>query len=138
MITEDTRKLVDCPCGCGRDIPKISGSVENGNSKTNFYAYLMDEGDGPNLWLMLQSGPWFEDGLDCAIVVRSVRDEDGLTAYLKGQRASPWKDIEIPELKFLTREEVMAQEGGKAWVFRVHDEITHHHREISRFMWPDA
>lgn len=134
MINLDNRKEVNCPCGCERKVPLLVGSIEAELMSPSFRVYLMDDGTGPNMWMMLHTGSWHDYECDCAIIIHSVLGEDGITSYLEEQSDSPWKKIDIPELHFLSRDEVINQEGGKEWVFETFNYFLDNQAEVHEFL----
>ena len=129
------RQVEDCPCGCQRQVPHLFGEIRRDSSSLVFRAYLMqDTKDKPNLWLMLVTGPWGDDPRDCAIVVQAISEPKGVRAYLTEQKQSPWKDIRIEELRFLNRDEVLLQDGGKDWVFNIFDHFIEEQDEVQAFL----
>ena len=138
MIKTESRKEKECPCGCGRSVPYLSGTIEQGNSKSFFWAYLLEDGDGPHLWLMLHSGPWDGFSRDCAAVIHAYPEKGELKCFLSDQPESPWKNIDIEQLHFLTREEILLRPNGKSWVFRVHDYFVDNQNEVNAFLQPNT
>ena len=134
MINIETRKEVKCPCGCERKVPLISGSIETEATCPSFSAYLMNDGSGPNMWLMLHTGPWEGYEKDCAVLIHSIQEKDGISSYLKSQSESPWKEVKINELHFLNRDEVLAQEEAKSWVFETYEYFIEGVKEVDDFL----
>ncbi|TQV88268.1 hypothetical protein [Aliikangiella coralliicola] len=114
-------------------MPLLIGSIEAESMLTYFRAYLMDDGAGANMWLMLHTGPWEPYEIDCAVLIHSVAGENGVTAYLKDQCDSPWKETNTQELHFLSRDEVLRQEGGKNWAFETYDYFIGNQNEVYDF-----
>ena len=136
MIEVSGRTTKQCPCGCGKEVPQIEGTVRDGDSFADFAAYLMSEDGMSNLWLMFHTGPWPGCERDCAIFVHSQTRPEGLHAYILNAEASPFGPEEIDNLHLMTREQVLAQEGGKEWLFTAHDEVVCGIHEISVFLEP--
>lgn len=81
----------------------------------------------PHLWVMLITGPWEGKSTDCAVVLHSVREPEGIRTYVAELRSSPWGKEDLQELQALTRDEVLSNPAAKEWVFEtwslvVHDE----------------
>jgi len=134
MIQTETQKSVDCPCGCERKVSKLSGQIKMDNSVPYYSAFLMNDGNGPNLWVMLHTGSWEPYKEDCAIIIQSIKEKEGLRSYLSDQNESPWKNQDIEGLHFLSRDEVLAQKGGKEWVFEIHDYFVENQNEVAKFV----
>ena len=94
----------------------------------------MNDGSGPNMWLMLHTGPWEGYKKDCAVIIHSVVDGEGITSFIKNHSDSPWKEVSIKELHFLTRDEVLAQEGAKYWVFETYEHFSEGVEEVDSFL----
>jgi hypothetical protein len=134
MIKVEARKEVSCPCGCERKVPLITGVIETEGACPFFRAYLMNDGSGANMWLMLHTGPWEGFQKDCAVIIHSVVEDEGITSNLKSQSASPWKEVSIEELHFLSRKEVLAQDGAKDWVFETYEYFSKGVEEVDSFL----
>ncbi len=126
-----------CPCGCERSFPRHSGMLHYSASGQAVYrAHLLEETIGePHLWLLLGTGSWLEDEpLGSWITVHSWTGNGQATARIEDPEKSPFTCEDSFEERLLTREEVLAQPGGKEWVFRCYDLIVENHPEVSRFL----
>lgn len=134
MIITESRKEKDCPCGCGQIVPYLSGTIKQGNSAPFFWAYLLDDGDGPHLWLMLHSGPWDGFSKDCAVIIHAYPESGELKCFISDQADSPWKTLDVEQVHFLSRKEVLTLPNGKNWAFRVHDYFVDNQEEVNAFL----
>jgi hypothetical protein len=136
MITTQSSRQIDRPCGCGARVSSISGSVENGSTPV-FRALLMSQCATPHLWVMLVTGPWEGRTKDCAVVIRSLRDENGIHSSLESVESSPWRNDAL-DLHPLSRDEVLAVPGAREWVFETWDILTTGQHEIAEFLYTGA
>jgi len=137
---EETWKSI-CPCGCGNEYTSISGTLKYGNdSELDFLAALMMHGErNKHIWFSFMTGSWFEDDArDCVITIHTWRDGDNVNTNVEDAEESPWKKSELlKKMRFLSRDEVASQEGGKEWAYDCYDLLAANHKDIYGFLLED-
>ena len=133
MIKVASKTHETCPCGCGELVPYFKGSIEAAGAFAFFYAYHLDDGNGPNLWLMIHVGSWLGQDQECAIVVQSRRDAGGVQSMLRDGINSPFHR-HSDKVHFLPRETILANDRACDWVFAMLEHFFQKHTETNEFL----
>lgn len=117
---------IACACGCQQTYPARTGLLDKDDGyQSLFMIALMKHNDVRNVWAVVGSGPWFAgDPRDCFASIVAWRSDDQIACALKDE--SPWHAYPLFAQnvgRILTRDEVLAQPGGKAWVFGTFDQL---------------
>jgi len=106
-----------CDCGCAQPYPSHVGLLRYGASETVFEAALMHgEAKQPHLWVLLGTGPWFDDdSRDCWLTVHAWLDDGNILTSIADPSGSPFTDEDACGGRWLSREDVLAQEGALEW-----------------------
>ena len=131
---ESIKKI--CPCGCGNEYTCLKGKLIYDDSNLLFLAALMEHCKNKHIWFAFITGPWIDnDNRDCVITIHTVRDEDKIGTNVEDPEESPWhKDEILNDFRFLNKEEVGRQQGGKEWAYRSFDALMANHEDISGFL----
>ena len=128
-ITDDIVEKWHCPCGCGKEFSRHTGFLHyDAESLAAYRVALMQEVEGdPHLWVLLGSGPWFEDDeRGCWLTLHSWLTPDGrLASRIEDPEDSPFSNEDAFEDRLLTRDEVFTQGGAAEWAFKCNDRSTH-------------
>jgi hypothetical protein len=130
-------ETLTCTCGCGNVFPLYSGllSYGSGNEVAFRAAHLSHQDSGPHLWLLLGSGPWFQDDArGCWLTLHSWIASEGVVAKVEEPVRSPFTARHAFEERRLSREEVLAQDGALEWAIERREELLQLHPESSRFL----
>lgn len=126
-----------CPCGCEQSIPVFWGELQYGpDRRVAFAAAHMEHCDnGPHVWLLLGSGPWFaDDERNCWVTMHLYTDEDNVVTRIEDPEESPFWRWERRQDRYLTREEVLSHEGGKEWAIDRRLDFEEHHVATADFL----
>ena len=126
-----------CPCGCGQVFPVFFGTLRySGDYELKFLAAHLEHCDsGPHVWFMLGSGPWFEDGRNCWITMHLyIDDDDNVVTRIEDPEGSPLWPSRNQEYRYLSREEVLTQEGAKEWAIGRRLDFEKHHSLTEHFL----
>lgn len=129
-----------CPCGCEQRFPVYSGRLQYGpDREAAFSVAHMHHGDsGPHVWLLLGSGPWFAgDDRNCWVTLHLFTDEENVITRIEDPSKSPFLHWEDRADRYLTREEVLSQEGGKDWAIDRRLDLENHHAATAEFLRKD-
>jgi hypothetical protein len=128
---------IECPCSCNSVFPMFSGLLKYGTSNEVAFriAHFSHEDSGPHLWLLLGSGPWFQDDTrGCWVTLHSWVASDSVIAKVEEPECSPFTAQHAFEERRLSREEVLSQNGGLQWAIERREELLRLHPESSRFL----
>lgn len=127
----------ECQCGCRNVFPLFTGMLRYGaGSEVAFrVAHLSHEDSGPHLWLLLGSGPWFQDdSRGCWVTLHSWVSSENVIAKVEEPEQSPFTEQHAFEERRLSREEVLSQNGGLEWAIERREDLLRLHPESSRFL----
>jgi hypothetical protein len=128
---------IACKCGCGRTYPLYTGMVGYGSESEVAFraAHFSHPAQTKHLWLLLGSGPWFaDDERGCWLILDSWINNSDLIARVEDRDRSPFQSEDIFHERFLTRSEVMTQEGAVDWEIERRDDLLREHEETRRFI----
>ena len=130
-----------CPCGCGLAYPFFSGMLRYGETREVAFRFAHfhqhHAGATKHLWLLLGSGPWFEDDpRGCWLVLDSRIDGDNFIARVCNCSDSPFSSQDIFDERFLTREEVLSRKGAMQWAIDRRDDLVTLHKPTREFILP--
>ncbi len=126
-----------CPCGCGQSVPVYLGQLRYGpDNHAGFAVTHMEHCEsGPHVWFMLRSGPWVAgDDRDCWVTMHLYTDNDNVVTRIEDPDKSPFWRWEKRTDRYLTREEVLSQEGGKDWAIDRRLDFEAHHQPTVHFL----
>lgn len=132
---------IACRCGCERRYPVYSGLMRYGDDgQVAFRLAHFDEVEGTrHLWLLLGSGPWFEeDARGCWLVLDSWVAGDRLIGRVMDAGESPFRTADIFDERFLTRHEVLSRSGALDWAMARRDELIELHPDTRRFVLEES
>lgn len=127
----------NCPCGCGQVFPVFTGRLRYGaeDEVTFKAAHLNHCESGPHLWLLLGSGPWFEgDARNCWVTLHVWVDDKNVKTSITDPTESPFWLERTDKERYLTRDEVLSQKGGKEWAIERRLDFEEHHKPTERFI----
>lgn len=134
-VISETRQ---CPCGCGQLFPVFWGNLRyNPAYEVKFVAGHLVHGDsGPHVWLLLGSGPWFEgDERNCWVTMHLyVDDDENLVTRIEDPEESPFWASRNRVYRYLSREEVLAQNEAKEWAIGRRLDFENHHSPTGQFL----
>ena len=136
-IEKGTFDELSCPCGCGQSIKFLSGILNYEISRRAVFrtCLLQCKENGPHVWSQLGTGPWIEnDARDCWVTLHTWVHDENLITRVEDPENSPFPNTYENDERLLTRQEVLAQAGGKEWAFATHDILTAEHDAISSFI----
>jgi hypothetical protein len=126
-----------CPCGCGNTFPVYSGRVRYGADLSASFsvAHILHCPDGATAWLHLRSGSWFDDDdRNCWVTMQLFADSENVVTTIRDPESSPlWPSRDHSE-RYLSRAEVLAQNGGKEWAINCRLGIEEHHAPTQQFL----
>ena len=129
-----------CPCGCGQQFPVYSGRLKYGPGHEAYFAVAhMEHCDsGPHVWFLLGSGPWFDgDTRNCWVTMHLFTDEENVITRIEDPQKSPFWHWQDSSDRYLTRDEVLSQEGGKDWAINRRLDFENHHPATAQFLRGD-
>ena len=100
----------------------------------------MQETEGePHLWLLIGTGPWFEDdSRGCWVAMHSWLADDGTVSVgIVDPDESPFCNQDVFDERLLTRDEVFERPHASDWAFHCHDRLLENHPEVTAFMLGD-
>jgi len=90
---------------------------------------------GPHLWLLLYSGPWFEgDDRNCWTTLHVWVADGNVQTSIADPDESPFWPTRSESHRYLRREEVLSQPGGKGWAIDRRLEFEESHPPTRRFL----
>lgn len=134
QLTSENRT---CPCGCGQVFPVFLGRLKYGDEhEFRFKAAHLTHGDsGSHVWLLLGSGPWFEnDKRNCWVTMHLYSDNENTITRIEDPEESPFWPSHDEGERYLTRLEVMSQDGGKEWAINRRLDFEDHHEPTAAFL----
>jgi hypothetical protein len=127
-----------CPCGCGQVFPVFFGSLRyNPDYELKFVAaHLVHCDSDPHVWFLLGSGPWFQgDDRNCWVTMHLYVDDDGnVVTRIEDPEESPLWPSRNQAYRYLSREEVLAQNGAKEWAIGRRLDFENHHSPTGQFL----
>ncbi len=132
-----TEKQHECPCGCGNSFPIYSGRLNYGQEQSIRFsvAHMLHCSKGATAWLHLCSGSWFaDDDRNCWVTMQLWADKNEVATTIKDPQESPLWLARAASDRYLTREEVLAQQGGKNWAIDRRLEIEEQHAETRQYL----
>lgn len=126
-----------CPCGCNQEVPVYVGKLRYGSDNfTEFAVTHMEHcSSGPHVWLVLGTGPWFaDDDRNCWLTLHLHSDGENIATRISDPEDSPFWRWNTDDDRYLTRNEVFAQNGGKEWAIDRRLDFERHHRATSEFL----
>lgn len=136
-IEQISSELRICPCGCGQSFPIFSGSLRYNPEQIALFkaAHMQHCDSGPHIWLLIGSGPWFNgDERDCWVTLHLWVKEAEVITRIEDPNESPFWPSHSDEERYLTREEVLSQDGGKEWAINRRLDFEKHHEETAAFI----
>src|SRR5512138_1881397 len=98
-IKSEQKETRICDCGCKQSYPVFSGLMSYGKESLVAYsvAHLQHRGD-PHVWLLIGSGPWFEnDARGCWVVLHTWIADDKLITRIEDPENSPFGEADVFE-----------------------------------------
>ena len=90
---------------------------------------------GPHVWMLFGSGPWFQgDKRNCWVTLHLWATETDVVTRIEDPSESPFWPSHPESERYLTRDEVLSQEGGKEWAIERRLDFERHHDETSAFL----
>jgi hypothetical protein len=129
-----------CSCGCGNQFLMFSGLLNYGSASEVAFriAHLSHQDDGPHLWLLLGSGPWFEDDArGCWLTLHSWVTSESVTAKIEDPEYSPFLAEHVFDERRLSRQEVLSKAGALEWAIERREELLRLHPESWQFLLGD-
>jgi hypothetical protein len=126
-----------CSCGCGNVFPLYSGLLQYGSGSEVAFrmAHLSHQGDGPHLWLLFGSGPWFkDDARGCWLTLHSWVASESVIAKIEEPEQSPFSVQHVFDERRLTRQEALSQPGALEWAIERREDLLRLHPESARFL----
>lgn len=126
-----------CPCGCEQKVPVFVGELRYlGENFVNFAVTHMEHcSSGPHVWLALGTGPWFaDDERNCWVTLHLYTDDENVVTRISDPEDSPFWRWRRDADRYLTRDEVLAQAGGKEWAIDRRLDFEEHHRATGDFL----
>ena len=134
-VISETRQ---CLCGCGQVFPVFWGNLRyNTDYEVKFVAaHLVHRDSGPHVWFLLGSGPWFQgDDRNCWVTMHLYVDDDGnVVTRIEDPEESPLWPSRNQAYRYLSREEVLAQDGAKEWAIGRRLDFENHHSPTEQFL----
>ncbi|HSY65959.1 MAG TPA: hypothetical protein VK829_15280 [Terriglobales bacterium] len=121
--------------------PLYSGILRYGrdNEVALRAAHLSHAAGTRHLWLLLGSGPWYQDDArGCWVVLDSWVLSGDLIARVQSYTDSPFRTEHIFGERFLSRDEVLAKAGALDWAIERRDELISLHEQTKTFLLTDA
>ena len=98
-------------------------------------AHLEHCDSGPHVWLMVGSGPWFDnDDRDCWVTLHLWQEDNEVKTSISDPQMSPFWASAEPKNRYLLREEVLAQPGGREWAIDRRLEFVNLHLPTDKFV----
>jgi len=126
-----------CPCGCDQEVLLYKGELRYGtDSFVNFAVSHMEHcSSGPHVWLVLGTGSWFaNDDRNCWVTLHLHSDGKDIATRISDPEDSPFWRWRTDDDRYLTRQEVLAQDGGKEWAINRRIEFEEQHRATTEFL----
>lgn len=126
-----------CPCGCEQPVPVYIGTLHYGEENfVNFTVTHMEQcSSGPHVWLMLGSGSWFaDDDRNCWVTLHLYSDKENIITRVSDPKDSPFWRWKVDDDRYLSRDEVLAQDGGKEWAIERRLDFEEHHSATAQFL----
>ena len=137
-IREVRSKTWLCPCGTGHEFQVFWGSLRySPDYEVKFVAAHLEHSDsGPHVWFLLGSGPWVQgDDRNCWVTMHLyLDDQENVITRIEDPEESPLWSSRNLEYRYLTREEVLAQNGAKEWAIGRRLDFEYHHLPTKQFL----
>ena len=138
-ITSVHAESLQCRCGCGRSYPFFSGLLKYAEGSEVAFRVAHFQHDrstsAKHLWLLLGSGPWFEDDTrGCWVVLDSWIDDENIIARVRDSADSPFLTSHIYDERFLTRSEVLEMNGALQWAIDRREDLIGLHKPTRWFV----
>lgn len=117
-----------CPCGCGLEHVRSSGSVSRADGHEILLSVVMAaHRDERHLWLAIGSGPLDgRDLRDCLAIVEVWATPEGLASRVADLGSSPFAGNPVfadPRVRVVERDEALAFEDYRRWLFQWVDDL---------------
>jgi len=124
-----------CRCGCGQVFPLYTGLLRYQADRSVAFRAAHLFHDGPHLWLLLGSGPWFKnDARGCWVTLHTWVAEGKVIGRVEEPEESPFSDTDVFGEHRLGRDEVLAQEGALDWSIARRDDLMQLHEPSRNFL----
>jgi hypothetical protein len=138
-ITSVRAESLQCRCGCERSYPLFSGLLKYAEGSEVAFRVAHFQHDGStstkHLWLLLGSGPWFEDDpRGCWLVLDSFIDEENVIARVRDSSDSPFLTCDIYAERFLRRSEILNRNGALQWAIDRREDLVGLHKPTRQFL----
>lgn len=118
-------------------MPVSQGQLRYGPDQIAYFsvAHMEHCDSGPHVWLMLGSGPWFSgDTRNCWVTLHLYTDDENVVTRIEDPDESPFWKWPRDDARYLTRAEVLSQEGGKEWAINRRLDFEKHHQPTEAFL----
>lgn len=117
----------------------FTGVLEYDGSTVAFQiAHFNHPDHATNLWMLLGTGPWYEDRIEGSWVILQNWITDGkLVLRVADSSESPFRSQHIFDEHFLTRDDVLGKEGGLEWAIARRDDLLRLHKQSFDFLYLD-
>lgn len=98
-------------------------------------AHMQHKNRDPHVWLLVGSGPWFDnDPRGCWVVLHTWISDDKLITRIEDPENAPFAEADVLGERFLHRDEVMAKCGAAEWVVSRSDQFQIEHEATVKFI----
>lgn len=128
---------IDCHCGCGRSYPLFSGLLSYGSAASVAFriAHFDDAEQTKHVWLLLGSGPWFDDDArGCWCILDNWIADGSVIAQVKDVQDSPFTQEHAYQERFLLRSEVLSKDGALDWAIERREDLIRAHAPTRSFL----